>query len=218
MEGRETDRVLHDEASGRDFQLHWDGPGNPFVKGRAGKALWLRGGRLKDYAILSDYPQAEHGKLTVATWVYAHNRAGSATILKNWSDVHGQFYLGLYGSDDGGGDLYAQVQARDGTVVALREGVDHRLPTNEWRHVALVVDGSLAHLYRDGGEVAKVKCDGLKFPAMFSALGIGAKPNDAGSAPNEALVGYWDGLLDEMIICNEALSAERIRTLAGAGL
>jgi hypothetical protein len=218
MEGKETDRVLHDEMGGRDAKLLWDGPGNPFVKGRVGKALWLRGDMLKDYAIVPDYPKAEHGKLTVAACVYAHNRTESASILKNWATAPGQFYLGLHPSDGGGsGDLCAQLGQRDSAYISLREGGTHQFPTNEWQHVALVVDGSMARLYRNGGEVAAVKCSELKFPVSCAALGVGAKANDAGTAAtDDPRVGYWDGLLDEIIICNDALSAQQIRKLAGS--
>jgi len=30
MEGKDADRVLHDEMGGHDAKLAWDGPGNPF--------------------------------------------------------------------------------------------------------------------------------------------------------------------------------------------
>ena len=218
MEGKEADRVLHDEASGRDFKLNWDGPGNPFVKGWIGKALWLRGDKLKDYALIPDYPKTEDGKLSFAAWVYAHNRTSSGSIAKNWASVHGQFYVGLHDRDHGSGaDLYIQVQPQEGDAVAVREGDLHPLPTNEWQHVAFVADGSTLHVYRGGREVAKAKCAGVKFPVPLQALGIGVKPSDPGTGPNGGQPGYWDGLLDEIIICNDALSAEQVRTLAGAG-
>ncbi len=217
MEGGETDRVVHDEVSGRDFKLNWDGPGNPFVKGRVGKALWLRGDKLKDYALVPEYPQAENGRLSFAAWIYAHDIAPWASIAKNWSDEHhGQFHVGAHPAEKGGGaDLLVQVLNKKGEVVPVREGASHPLPVNEWQHVAFVADGSKLHLYRNGREVANAECAGVCFPVTMPALGIGVKLDGSGKAVSD-YNGYWDGLLDEVVIVNDALTPEQIRTLAGA--
>src|SRR5206468_2554662 len=64
MEGKESERVLHDEmGNAGDCEVHWDGPGNPFVKGAWGKSLWLRGAALQDCAIVADYPKADKQRL-----------------------------------------------------------------------------------------------------------------------------------------------------------
>ncbi len=224
MEGKDSDRLLHDEIGGPDAKLSWDGPGNPFVKGPIGKSLWLRGEMLKDYAIVPDYPKAEHGKLTVTAWAYAVNRANFASILKNWNFTgQGQFEFGLRPqnerrSDEGreGNDLTIKIADAAGRDVLLREGESHPFPVNQWQHVAFVTDGSTLRLYRQGREVGAMRHSGLLFPVQIRALGIGVKTNVAGDAPDPDKPAFWDGKLDEIAIFNDALSAEVIKKLAGA--
>src|SRR5262249_49917762 len=119
MEGQPTDRVLHNEMGGPDVKLNWDGPGNPFVKGAVGKSLWLRGDKLRDFAIVPDYPKADSSKLTVSAWAYAINSAENASIVKNWNGPgQGQFEFSLRD----GGDLAIQISEANGHPLWLREG------------------------------------------------------------------------------------------------
>ena len=98
MEGQGDSRTIHDEMGhAPDGLLHWQGPGSPWADGRMGKSLWLRGPRLRDYAVVPDYPKAEHDKLSVTAWVYADSRPNFATIAKNGhsTEKRGQFQLML---------------------------------------------------------------------------------------------------------------------------
>ena len=98
MQGKAADRTLRDEmGNARLGMLHWDGPGNPWVDGRVGRALWLRGPQLKDYAVVPEYPQARRGQLSVSAWVFADSRPNFATIVANGhaTDKRGQFQFGL---------------------------------------------------------------------------------------------------------------------------
>ncbi len=182
MEGNDADRMLHDESGNvPDVKLLWDGPGSPFVKGPVGMSLWLRGDKLKDCAIVPDYPKAEHGKLTVSAWAYAVNRTSYESIVKNWNRTgQGQFEFGLCGD---GIDLSIQIADANGQAVLLREGLARPFPLTQWQHVAFVTDGSTLRLYRQGREVGAVQHDGLLFPVRIRALGIGVKTNRAGDAP-----------------------------------
>ncbi len=208
MEGKETDRVLHDEMGGQDAKLVWEGPGNPFVKSPIGKSLWLRGPQLKEYAVMPDYPKAEHGKLTVAAWAYADSRPGFAQIASNWE---GQFHFGLWGADSSdGGDLGVRIAQPDGQMPFLREGQAHSFPLYEWQHVAFVADGSTLHLYRQGREVARSKYSGLRFPVTTKELAIGA----AGVPAHP--YSFWSGKLDEVAVFNDALTPEDIKKLANS--
>ena len=201
-----------------DFALHWDGPGNPFVDGRIGKGLWLRGPELKDYAMIPDYPQARQGQLSLSAWVYAESRPFAATIVKNWGDeVGGQFELSLRGNRDGHGiDFGVEVVPSVGKGALLREGESHPFPLHEWEHVAFVADGSMLRLYRQGHEVGAMPCDGVKFPVAQRSLGIGVTINDANSGASTNLPSFWDGKLDEIAIFNKALTADQIKQLAAA--
>jgi len=217
MEGKETDRVLHDEMGGADAKLDWDGPGNPFVKGAAGKGLWLRAGPIKDRgAIVADYPQAEHDKLTVSLWAYAENVPegnGSATVC-NWDGdktKSGQFYLGLVKRSPKA-VLCVQMQPREGKAVWIEESYDHAFPIRQWQHVAFVCDGKSLRLYRQGRQVPwdTPALAGLRFPVDVKMLAIGAMTNSSGKGPTDR----WSGKLDEIAVFNDALPADTIRKLA----
>jgi hypothetical protein len=210
MEGKEDERVLHDEMGGPDAKLNWDGPGNPFVKGPFGKALWLRGDKLKDYAILPDYPKAEHGKLSVSAWVYADSRPDYATIASNWEGAQGAFHFGLSGDAEGRRDLWVELRTQNGK----REGPGHPFPLYAWQHVAFAFDGSTARLYRQGREVANGRYRGLQYLKSSTALAIGACLDPASRKPASRYANFWDGKLSEVAIFNAVLSPEHIQKLA----
>jgi hypothetical protein len=219
MEGDPADRVLRDEIGGPNVRLVWNGPGNPFVEGRVDKSLWLRGNALRDYALLPAYPQAEDGKLTVSVWVYAESRPARNTIVSNWADSDGigQFLLSIHAKDGGKrATLLARITQRDGKAISLQEPDAQPFPLFQWQHIAFTTDGTTFRLYRQGREIGMTKHAGLLYPARLKMLGIGAKPNDAGTGVNRDTDGYWDGKLDEIAIFNNALSADDIREIAAA--
>jgi hypothetical protein len=212
MESKETERVLHDEMGSADAKLTWDGPGNPFVKGQIGKSLWLRGPKLKDYAIAPDYPKAKNGKLSVAAWIWADNTQPDGTIAGNWRDSypHGQFRLGL-GKN---GELEARVNPTSGPQAIASEDHAHPLPLYQWQHVVLTNDDKVLRLYRQGREVATVNHRGLRIPVEFQPLTLGMRTDDSGTTPTSQQANWWDGKLDEFTIFNTVLSADDIRKLS----
>ncbi len=220
MEGKDTERVLHDEMGGQIAKLSWDGPGNPFVKGAVGKGLWLRGDKLKDAAILRDYPKAEHGKLSVAAWAYADsNPSGNLALVCNWgvSEGFGQFYFGLNSRNGGKSSALAIYLApANGRTISQFENDAHPFPLYQWQHVAFTTDGATVRLYREGREVAALKHAGLLYPVPLKALAIGVRASDQGLASSK-WPDYWDGKVDELAVFNDTLSADDIRKLASFG-
>ena len=218
MQGKGSERVLHDEMGGHDAKLVWDGPGNPFVKGPIGKSLWLRGTQLKDYAVVRDYPVAKHGMLSVTAWAWLDSRPRYATIVANSAGLgpngqeQGQFHFGLTRQ---GVSLAAHVSQADGQTQWADEGPTHPFPLNQWQHVAFTTDGSTLRLYRQGREVAVIQHTGLLYPSPTKSLGIGARVGDPGAARGSDPC-WWDGKLDEVAVFNDALTAEDIRKLADA--
>jgi len=75
---------------------------------------------------------------------------------------------------------------------------------DEWRHIALTYDGAMARLYADGVEVASAAKNWNLVPGRAH---IGRQVNDAAE--------FWDGMVDDIRLYNEALSAEEIAWLAG---
>ena len=79
--------VLFDSApGGHHGVLHFSDEyvGEPYVSGRFGQALRLRGPMVGDYAIVSDYPKTTDNRLTVSAWVMAMGRTYQGTIVANW--------------------------------------------------------------------------------------------------------------------------------------
>ena len=169
---------------------------------------------------MPSYPQAERGGLSVAAWVYANSRpVTNFPFVCNWADSNGvgQFYFGLGRQAGGAGALVVYITQRDGKVVSLDEPAPaHPIPLDQWQHVAFTTDGATLRLYRQGREVGRLKHAGLQYPVRLQALGIGARPNDAGSTVSSAKPDFWDGKLDEIAIFNDALSADDILKLATA--
>ena len=179
-----------------------------FAAGRIGAALQLQGVDSKAFALVSDYPKAKDGALSVVAWVHAESRPTWASIAKNWAFGEvGQFHFGLKHYQGG---LELQLREADGDTVYVSE--ETPLPLGEWQHVAFVADGKFARLYRNGVEVARSRHQGLATPT-FPSLGIGAKLKGKGNREQEGSVGYWDGRIDELAIFNHALSAEDIERL-----
>jgi hypothetical protein len=107
-----------------------------------------------------------------------------------------------------------QVAEADENVVQVREGSP--LPLDEWQLVVMVADGALVRLYRNAVEVGSVAYDGT-LKTTRPALGIGVKPNGAGTGPNNVLPAYWHGKIDDVRIYDRALCENEIAALwAGA--
>ncbi len=201
-----------------------EGSDSPFVPGRFGDALWLRGPGFCDRVIVPDYPKAAGGRLTVAAWVLATARPEWAMIASNWGIPNGdrqntgQFHLGLFQDR---GDLSARVTQRDGQTTEVREGEPNPLPLDLWQHVALVADGTALRLYRNGKQVAAAPCAGVLPWPPVAGLGIGCRTNAAGddaylSEPElrgRSYGWYWQGRIDELAIFNDALSPQIIGQL-----
>lgn len=170
--------------------------------GFAGDSLSLRGPSFGDYAIVSSYPQAKRGQLTVAAWVYAERKPAWASVAKNWGEgALGQFHFGLT-ADGNNLSIYVQ-DAEAHTISAIDP---EPFPVGEWQHVAFVCTGKYVRLYRNGNLVADESCDGLCFPVASTALGIGAKLGESGTTASGSAAGFWHGRLDEIVIANAAVA------------
>jgi len=128
-------------------------------------------------------------------------------IVSNWGNTPcGQFNLGLFDQD---ADLAVRVIQRDGTRVTVREG--RPFPFSQWQHVAFSIDGTVLRLYRNGAEVARAECRGIRPDPSVQSLVIGGKSYDDGQQIMSDF--SWRGIIDELAVFNEALSLEDIRWL-----
>jgi hypothetical protein len=185
-----------------------------WVPGAIGGALEFRGANFKDAVIAPNYVKPT-ASMTASAWVWAKSAPQWAMIMANWGDAAvGQFHFGLESTT---GKLSVHFDA----AFSATTSDDALFPLGSWKHVAFVADAvaKTVTLYHDGQPVgAPGPYDGALVSPPMSALGIGVKTNDAGTQPDTANPGYWDGKLDDMGIWTRALSPAEIALIHQAGL
>ncbi len=182
------------------------------------------------YAAVQDYPKSQDDRLSVVAWVFAASRPSWASIAKNWGVGldpigRGQFHLGLHSlNGDFHGSLEAHINDDDNVEQFAIESIP--MPLNRWHHVAMVADGAVLRLYRNGNEVASTTYKGLNGNPAIKALAIGTKLD--GSMKPAALnrsentgplnQGFWHGRIEHLAIFNLALSPRQIQNLYQVGV
>ncbi len=191
--------------------LHWGiDSGQPWLLGRFGDALYLGGAEFRDYAVAPRLPDSKTNQLSFSAWVLADRTTRWAQIACEDGPRPWRFGIGLYEYD---GDLCAFVCQADGkTHSDVREGAAKPFPTRQWQHVALVADGSVLRLYRNGVEVASTPCKGVVAAPATKYLTIGCA-NKLGNQSDVAPISFWEGRLDEIAIFQRALTREEIASL-----
>jgi hypothetical protein len=83
-----------------------------------------------------------------------------------------------------------------------------KIGVNEWIHAIATWDGTTMRLYKDGVEVGSVAKSGTAVATSpISTAAIGNQPDTGGDRP-------FDGLMDEVVIANRALTASEAAALA----
>ncbi|MFT5301517.1 MAG: ferric-dicitrate binding protein FerR (iron transport regulator) [Mariniblastus sp.] len=208
----EVDDLAHANVftSNTEF-LHW-APGF-----NGGTAFRMNGMNTETYAVAADYPKSQDDQLTVVAWVYAETRPWWGSIAKNWEQSRepnrrGQFHFGLF---ELSGVLEAHINDNDNVEQIVMDTIP--LPLHRWQHVAMVADGSVLRLYRNGQEVAATPYNGLNGNPRIKQLAIGNKLGDDSLSPARPDSGFWDGSIDHLAIFNKALTPLQIRQLFATG-
>lgn len=180
-----------------------------WVTGTIGGALQLDG--IGDWVAVPN-PLADGSQAaTVAGWVWANSRPAWASIAKNWGNVTaGQFHLGLHATS---GDLSNFLS----NSTNVREGAATPFPIGQWQHVAFTYDGATHKLFRNGTLVASSTTQ-TPLVRNSATISLGVKTNDAGTAPDSAVPGWWDGKLDDFGIWSRALSEIEVALVHARGL
>ena len=97
----------------------------------------------------------------------------------------------------------ADQTAGGGPLGVLSRGAGTR---EVWLHVAMTFDGSTLRLFRNGVELGAERIT-RPLELTSNPVYLGTNKNDHGSQP-------WEGLLDDIVICAEALPAAAIAALA----
>jgi hypothetical protein len=189
--------------------------GAQWTAGRVSGALNFRGaGFGGDHVIVPAWPRAANGVMSMSAWVWADARPDWASILCGGSGIDGvgQFTANLY---PGTGDFVAFVQSSSRLQTGIREGV--ALPLGEWQHLAMVADGALVRIYRNGTPVGSTAYNGTLFnPA--NSLSMGATLAADGDWPHLTSPDYWEGKLDEVAYWTRSLAANEVFALYAAGV
>ncbi len=180
--------------------------------GRFGGGLELRGEFFGDYVIAPRTPDSDSNQYSFSAWILADGKISGASIAREGGGYRNRFRLHFNLID---GCLRARVaphNRKDGVYTSATEGESNPFSTGQWQHVAVVADGSVLHLYRNGVEVHSAPCEGVVAnpPGKYLLLGC----DDMAADPTGLLPwSFWDGRIDEAAIFHRALNLEEVRQL-----
>ena len=131
-----------------------------------------------------------------ATWRrILDGRAGQGYALEIGGGVVGEESRGKLAFSIGGGKpCLSDLAVTDGT----------------WHHGAVTCDGENLRMYVDGQPQRQVTPCRIEIAALVNDLAIGMSPSHP---PSQSKIQGFDGVIDELMIFNRALSAEEIRTV-----
>ena len=211
---------LANDTSG--FGNHGTIVGATWQEGIRNGALQFDG--IDDYVLVEDtFPldRLSENSFTFAAWVNPEDLPGKKNpygiILR--ANGHPGYYFGLMYTKEG--KYRAQILNENEDLITLDSS---QLNPGAWRHVAMVVDTEtlLLHLYVDGAEAS-----GSPLPYTGNLMGLYLDPS-VNHISSEYYIGsnkpdrgagsfftqHFKGMIDEVRIYNQALSAESIYCLA----
>ncbi len=156
-----------------------------------------------------DFKEAEG--FSIHAWVWAEEPpVGRCVIWKGlgcstWS----QYLLGTGAHENGDGNVNkASFHIRAGNGGARQEVLGDELPAKEWLHLVGVWDGKQAHIYVNGKLQNSADAAGPPW-ASPETVNIGADPG-CGNGNGRC---HWNGIMDEIVIFNVALSEDEVKSL-----
>ncbi len=155
------------------------------------------------------------GQITLAAWINADdfeiNDARIITKAKEWGGNDHWWMISTISETS----LRFRLKTDDGQDTATLVS-DPVLEAGVWTHVAASWDGSMMRLYKDGVEVASQEKGGAAV-AVDTAVkaAIGSQPSDAFDHDPNHVAKFFDGLIDDVRIYDQALPVAEIAKLAG---
>lgn len=177
------------------------GSGDEWTTGKFNYALDFDGNN--EYVDVSDdVSQTAMTELTISAWFNATVWSSQSCILSKWSNIAGETYY-LFGYPSGT-NLYFYI----GNETASVSWTFSNLPSiREWHHVVGVYKaGEYMKLFIDGVEISESTTDIL--PHISNQ--VSGRSLFIGRYNNGALDNYANGIVDEVIIYNKALTQEEI--------
>ena len=174
--------------------------GATYVLGRYGKAFGFDGSG--DYVEIGMPANLQMtNEFTLATWLYPTGSPSEAIIINKENEYEvartstGEIKWAIRNTSPGW-------TWRSTGVIA---------PTNQWTHIAITYDGSAIRTYENGTLAHTLAGSGALTPVANSALRLGAR---GGTGPATY---FFPGRLDEVAICDRALSDNDVRQLLAPG-
>ncbi len=176
-----------------------------------GTNTWVKIGTKGDADSLAalDFSQSEG--FSIHAWVYsAVTPSGKCIVWKGlgcstWS----QYLLGTGAHENGANSANASFHIRVGNGGGRLEVLGDPLPEKAWVHVVGVWDSEKLHIYVNGDLQNSADAAGPPW-ASLEEVYIGADPG----CNNRC---QWNGIMDEVVIFNVALSESEVKSL-GSGI
>lgn len=151
--------------------------------------------------------------ITIVAWIYLASDPGNSMALVAKYDTNNDRSYQLQAFRNAAGDFRAKLYlSANGIAFTSCTGATDVLDAS-WHHVAGVYDGTDMRIYVDGA----LDTNGADNPAAYVA-GIfpGTSVFRLGSRSNVGT--YYDGLMDEVAIFSESLSADEIAAIHESGI
>ncbi len=180
--------------------------GSPkWVNGKFGKAMEFNG--QTDYIVIKDADSLDLNQMTVAAWVNLANYADDQRVItkeEGVNDPYSVYSLQISGAGD------TKLEFRP-TLNGSRQRIESNadVPLGKWTHVAATYDGQEVVLHIDG-EVDKEQ------PATGDMM---VNDKDVWIGGSEFWTPrFFDGIMDDGVLFNVALSRDDVITLMDKGL
>jgi hypothetical protein len=188
--------------------------GATLAAGKVGQSFSLDG--TDDFIEVPDYPSQTPSSITLDAWVNPDTLSGDRVIVSKYDssqpgpdnrswvllNLNGRLRFGIYQGAGG--------RVVDTDAAALTPGV--------WQHVAATFDVATQAMtiYVNGVAVPSSFVPG--FDATITAISDTSSPIRIGSYVNVSgnMVGFWDGLIDEVGVFNRALIAAEVQSIFAA--
>jgi eukaryotic-like serine/threonine-protein kinase len=189
--------------------------------GRVSGAQWDSGGRHggafrftppNQYIIVSNSASLNPPQLTIAAWIKTSRRdqVWRRVLDKGYRDGFALSIGGMVGSN---ARFMGKAALEIGMQINNQQGFtpsDGHVTDGKWHHLAAVYDGAVQSLYVDGVRQSRVARWSGRVPANAHDLTIGL--NLLNPAAGEVGASF-DGLIDEVMLFNRALSPKEIASL-----
>ena len=209
--------VVQDQSGsgndGRAVNAQWT------AQGRRGGAFQF--GRTNSYLTVPNSPSLNPDQITIAAWIttsYSDNVYRRIFDKGCWEGFAlsegGDFYATNHVHYQQTGQLVWEIgggtNAQQHAVISTGQRIDD----GHWHHAAATYDGDVQRLYLDGQLLSITGLWRGRIPANNYDLTIAANRSNPASAVAPGEVGAsFDGLIDEVMMFNRALSPDEVRQL-----